>query len=99
MAFSTLGMLLQCPNCPVKDLDGLPVKDDPPTSNVVSPPHYQQHPSGIECIQITRHMNFNLGNVMKYIWRADHTDVALQDLEKALFYLRDEIKRRKKEKA
>lgn len=72
-----------------------PVPHDP----VNHPSHYTSHPSGVECITVTRHMNFNLGNVMKYIWRADHKDVALQDLEKALFYLRDEIKRRKKEKA
>lgn len=32
--------------------------------------HYTDHPSGIECIQITRHMNFNRGNAMKYILRA-----------------------------
>lgn len=34
------------------------------------PPHYNNHPSGIECIQITRHMNFNIGNAVKYLWRA-----------------------------
>lgn len=34
------------------------------------PPHYNNHPSGIECIQITRHMNFNIGNAIKYLWRA-----------------------------
>jgi len=61
------------------------------------PSHYTSHPSGVECITVTRHMNFNLGNVMKYIWRADHKDVALQDLEKALFYLKDEITKRKTE--
>ena len=35
------------------------------------PKHYTSHPSKIECIQVTRHMGFNLGNAMKYIWRAD----------------------------
>jgi len=34
------------------------------------PPHYNRHPSGVECIQITEHMNFNLGNAVKYICRA-----------------------------
>jgi hypothetical protein len=34
------------------------------------PQHYNAHGSGIECIQITEHMNFNLGNAVKYIWRA-----------------------------
>ena len=57
------------------------------------PLHYTSHPSGIECIQITRHMNFNLGNAVKYIWRAGLKYDAIEDLEKARFYLNDEIKR------
>tara|TARA_R110000803_G_scaffold62167_3_gene122402 strand:- start:345 stop:551 length:207 start_codon:yes stop_codon:yes gene_type:complete len=57
------------------------------------PPHYTAHPSGIEAIQVTRHMNFNLGNAMKYIWRADLKGNAVQDLQKAVFYINDEIKR------
>lgn len=60
------------------------------------PPHYTNHPSGIECIQITRWMNFNLGNVVKYLWRAGQkTEDLVQDLEKAKWYLEDEIKRLK----
>lgn len=58
------------------------------------PAHYTGHPSGIECIEITRHMGFNLGNALKYIWRADHKGNALEDLKKARWYLDDEIKRR-----
>lgn len=69
-----------------------------PHDPVNHPSHYTSHPSGVECITVTRHMNFNLGNVMKYIWRSDHKSATLQDLEKALFYLKDEIKRLKKEK-
>lgn len=60
------------------------------------PPHYTKHPSGIECIQITEHMNFNLGNAVKYIWRADLKNDAIEDLKKAAFYLDREIKRREK---
>ena len=41
------------------------------TDNVNHPKHYTAHPSGIEAIQITEHMNFCLGNAVKYIWRAD----------------------------
>jgi hypothetical protein len=48
----------------------------------------------IECIDIVRHMNFNLGNVVKYIWRADHKGATIEDLKKARWYLDDEIKRR-----
>lgn len=68
--------------------------DDP----VRHPKHYTSHPSGVECIDITRHMNFNLGNVVKYVWRAGLKDEAvdIQDLEKAQWYLNDEIQRRKK---
>ena len=57
------------------------------------PPHYTSHPSGIEAIQVTRHMNFNLGNATKYIWRAGLKGEGIQDLKKAVFYLNDEIKR------
>jgi len=60
------------------------------------PKHYTNHPSGVECIEITRHMGFNLGNAMKYIWRADLKNDAIEDLEKAVWYLKDEIQKRKK---
>lgn len=62
------------------------------------PKHYNEHPSGIECIEIVRHMNFNLGNVVKYIWRAGLKDEqpTIQDLMKAAWYLNDEIDRREK---
>jgi hypothetical protein len=61
------------------------------------PPHYNNHPSGVECIQITRHMNFNIGNAIKYLWRADLKNDAIEDLKKAVFYVNDEIKRRELE--
>jgi hypothetical protein len=63
---------------------------------VNNPKHYTSHPSGIECLEITRHMGFNLGNVFKYVWRADLKGKNIEDLEKAAFYLRDEIELRKK---
>lgn len=65
--------------------------------SVNHPKHYNSHPSGVECITIARHMNFNLGNVLKYIWRADHKGATLEDLKKARFYLDDEIKKRESE--
>lgn len=57
------------------------------------PPHYTSHPSGIEAIQVTRWMNFNLGNAVKYIWRAGLKNDAIEDLRKAAFYINDEIER------
>lgn len=56
------------------------------------PQHYNAHPSGIECIEVVRHMNFNLGNAMKYIWRAGEKN-GVEDLKKAVWYLQDEIAR------
>ena len=62
------------------------------------PQHYTAHPSGIECIDIVRHMNFNLGNAIKYIWRAGlKSNNAIEDLRKAIWYLEDEIKRLEKQ--
>lgn len=58
------------------------------------PKHYTAHPSGVECIQITEHMGFNLGNAMKYIWRADEKNNAVEDLRKAVWYVQREIARR-----
>lgn len=57
------------------------------------PAHYTSHPSGVECIQITEHFGFLLGNAIKYIWRAGLKDgaVDVEDLEKAIFYIRREI--------
>jgi hypothetical protein len=63
---------------------------------VKHPKHYTNHPSGVECITITRHMGFNLGNAIKYIWRADLKNNAIEDLQKAAFYINDEIERRQK---
>jgi hypothetical protein len=57
------------------------------------PKHYTEHPSGVECIQITEHMNFCLGNATKYIWRADLKG-GTEDLAKAVWYLQREIQRR-----
>lgn len=66
-------------------------EDDP----VNHPSHYTQHPSGVECIQITEHMGFCLGNAVKYIWRADLKHNAVEDLEKARWYISQEIERRR----
>lgn len=62
--------------------------------NVNKPKHYRSHPSGVECIQVTEHMGFNLGNAMKYIWRCDEKWDAIEDLKKARWYLNREIERR-----
>jgi hypothetical protein len=61
------------------------------------PPHYTADPSGVECIQITRHRNFNIGNAIKYLWRAGlkNENTTIEDLEKSIWYIQDEINRLK----
>ena len=78
--------------------------------NVNHPKHYNSDPSGIECIDITRHRNFNIGNAIKYLWQAglkfgmeitpkktaiikNGKDNEIEDLNKAVWYLVDEIHR------
>lgn len=76
--------------------------------NVKHPKHYNSHPSGVECITITEHMNFNVGNAVKYLWRAGLKDCPpidrseagndtrkkhLEDLAKARWYVDREIQR------
>lgn len=76
--------------------------------SVNHPTHYTSHPSGVECIAITEHMNFNLGNAVKYLWRAglknypkqaaseaanDTRKKHIEDLKKAVWYVNREIER------
>lgn len=68
---------------------------------VNNPKHYTSHPSGIECIQISEHHNFCIGNAIKYLWRAglktdadkSSKDKQIEDLEKAVWYIQREIQR------
>lgn len=70
------------------------------------PKHYTSHPSGIECIDITRHYCFDIGNAIKYLWRAGlKVDTGLtdkqkeiEDLEKAIWYIKDRINQLKSNK-
>lgn len=63
---------------------------------VNKPKHYNTHPSGVECIQVTEHMNFNVGNAVKYLWRYEGKN-GLEDLKKAAWYVNREIKRMEKQ--
>ena len=87
---------LGCSVCPREDpchtisLKGISILTDP----INHPKHYTSHPSGVECIQVTEHMNFNLGNVVKYLWRSDNKhQTPVEDLKKARWYLDREIER------
>ena len=75
---------------------------------VEHPAHYNwlKGICGIEVIDITRHMNFNLGNVIKYVLRSGHRSEQgmsdkqkqIEDLKKARFYIDDEIRRLENDK-
>ena len=75
--------------------------------NVNHPKHYTSHPSGIECIEITRHYCFSIGNAIKYLWRAglkkdaslEDKQKEIEDLEKSIWYINDRIKQLKDDKA
>lgn len=66
------------------------MKHDP----VNHPSHYTSHPSGIECIEVTRHMSFNIGNAIKYLWRngLKEAEPSIKDLRKSIWYINDQIK-------
>jgi Protein of unknwon function (DUF3310) len=64
-----------------------------PAEDAINPNHYRKHPSGIECIEVTRHMNFNVGNAIKYLWRYMDKGDAVENLKKAQWYIDDEIRR------
>ena len=74
--------------------------------NVNHPSHYTSHPSGIECIEITRHYCFSIGNAIKYLWRAGlkkesgqkDKEKEIEDLRKAIWYINDRINQLLKEK-
>ena len=64
------------------------------SEQVYSPKHYTAHPSGVECITITEHFSFNIGNAVKYLWRCGLKGDEIEDLKKARWYIDREIARR-----
>ena len=63
-----------------------------PTPDLVNhPAHYKT--GGIETIDFieAKELNYNMGNAVKYISRAEHKGNKKQDLEKAIWYLNREI--------
>lgn len=68
--------------------------------NINHPSHYTSHPSGIECIDIAEHHDFCMGNAIKYLWRAglksedgiSKKEKQIEDLKKAIWYIKREIK-------
>ena len=61
--------------------------------SVDHPKHYTIHPSGVECIEISEHFNFCVGNAIKYLWRAGEKGDYVEQLQKAAWYIQREIER------
>ena len=74
---------------------------DKENNNVNHPSHYTwlKELCGIEVLDITRHLDFNTGNAIKYLLRAGRKDPkkTIEDLEKAIFYIKDKINMLKKQ--
>ncbi len=76
--------------------------DNEESDNVNHPSHYTwlKEKCGIEVIDITRHLDFDSGNAVKYLLRAGHKsekgmtyrEKTIQDLKKAIWYINDKIK-------
>ena len=74
--------------------------------NVNHPKHYTSHPSGVECIEITEHYGFCVGNAIKYLWRAglkkdgtlDDIDKEIEDVKKAAWYVQRHLENLQKKK-
>lgn len=76
-------------------------KDSASKDKVNHPSHYSylKELCGVEVIDITRHLDFDTGNAVKYLLRAGHkseqgyddTAKAIEDLQKAIFYIKDKI--------
>lgn len=88
----------------IQPMEGEEQESEKP-DNVNHPKHYTSHPSGIECIEITRHYCFAIGNAIKYLWRAGlkvekgltNKQKEIEDLEKAKWYINDRINQLKNE--
>jgi len=63
--------------------------------DAINPQHYRNHGSGVEAIEICEHLDFNIGNAVKYLWRVDKKDDALQDLNKSAWYLKRAVENRR----
>jgi hypothetical protein len=64
---------------------------DPPERDAINPAHYKSHPSGIECIEISKHLSGCLAQAFQYVWRCGQKDDPIQELNKAIWFLRQEL--------
>ena len=82
-----------------EEINKIITKSENKVNHRVEHPSYYKDPSGVECITVARYRDFNIGNALKYLWRAgfkteegiSDIDKQIEDLQKAIFYIKDEI--------
>lgn len=82
-----------------EEINKIITKSGDKVNHRVEHPSYYKDPSGVECITVARYRDFNIGNALKYLWRAgfkteegiSNIDKQIEDLQKAIFYIKDEI--------
>ena len=85
-------------------LSGVQPAETPQPDRVNRPTHYTSHPSGVECITITEHYDFCVGNAIKCLWRCGlkaeegmtPRDKEIEDLKKAVYYINRKINKLEK---
>lgn len=70
------------------------------SEQVNHPKHYNEHPKGIECIDVIEDFDLLIGTSIKYLWRAGlkSEDTEIQDLKKAIWYIERKIKKMEESK-
>ncbi len=61
------------------------------TDDAINPRHYSVHPSGVQCIEISRWLSADLAQAFQYVWRCGQKDDPVQDLKKAIWFIEDEM--------
>jgi hypothetical protein len=71
------------------------IQSEDPNEKVNHPRHYNQHPSGVECIELIEHLMCNQANAIKYVWRCGlkTTETPVRDLQSARWYTERELAR------
>ena len=64
---------------------------DQPEHDAINPSHYRSHPSGIECIEISKHLSGCLAQAFQYVWRCGQKDDPIQDMDKAIWFINAEL--------
>ena len=64
---------------------------DPKEEDAINPSHYKSHPSGVQCIDISKHLSGCLAQAFQYVWRCGQKDDPIQELDKAIWFIKAEM--------